>query len=155
MIYILKKETRGVLSVQGDDGYPYGMPMNHWYDEESGAIYFHCGNIGHRLDALRENNKVSFCTYDEGYCNPGHWALNVKSVIVPATGGLHGIEAAVAAGVITFRPYLTGYGMANMLTTTFRPESRMALAQLPQQRIRRISALIFSIVFFLVASDLI
>ena len=53
-VYILKKETRGVLSVQGDDGYPYGMPMNHWYDEERGAIYFHCGKEGHRVDSLKK-----------------------------------------------------------------------------------------------------
>lgn len=81
-IRILKKEKRGVLSVSGDDGYPYGMPMNHWYNEEDGKIYFHCGRAGHRLDALRRNAKVSFCTYDEGYCDPGQWALHIKSVIV-------------------------------------------------------------------------
>lgn len=81
-IHILKTEKRGVLSVSGDNDYPYGMPMNHWYDEEDGKIYFHCGNVGHRLDALRKNGKVSFCTYDEGYRNPGEWALHVKSVIV-------------------------------------------------------------------------
>ena len=28
---ILKTETRGVLSVMGENGYPYGMPMNHFY----------------------------------------------------------------------------------------------------------------------------
>ena len=39
-IEILKKEPRGVLSVLGDDGYPYGMPMNHYYCEEDGKIYF-------------------------------------------------------------------------------------------------------------------
>ena len=33
-IEILKKEPRGVLSVQGEDGYPYGMPMTHWYNEK-------------------------------------------------------------------------------------------------------------------------
>ena len=27
---ILKNEKRGVLSVLGDDGYPYGMPINYW-----------------------------------------------------------------------------------------------------------------------------
>ncbi|MBQ8315851.1 MAG: pyridoxamine 5'-phosphate oxidase family protein [Lachnospiraceae bacterium] len=43
-VELLKNETRGVLSVIGDEGYPYGMPMNHWYNEEDGAIYFHCGN---------------------------------------------------------------------------------------------------------------
>ena len=31
-IEILKKEKRGVLSVLGDEGYPYGMPINHYYD---------------------------------------------------------------------------------------------------------------------------
>ena len=81
-IDILKSETRGVLSVIGDDGYPYGMPMNHWYNEEDGCIYFHTGNIGHRLDALKKCDKVSFCTYDKGYRNEGEWAFNVKSVIV-------------------------------------------------------------------------
>ena len=81
-IELLKKETRGVLSVLGDDDYPYGMPMNHWYNEEDGKIYFHCGKSGHRLDALRKCNKVSFCSYDNGYRKDGDWALHVKSVIV-------------------------------------------------------------------------
>lgn len=84
-VHILKTAKRGVLSVNGDDGYPYGMPMNHWYSEEDGKIYFHCGVAGHRLDALKRNSKVSFCTYDEGYRNPGEWALNIKSVIVFGT----------------------------------------------------------------------
>lgn len=81
-IKILKTETRGVLSVNGDDGYPYGMPMNHFYDEADGCIYFHCGKMGHRVDALKKNDRVSFCVYDHGYRNEGEWALNVKSVIV-------------------------------------------------------------------------
>ena len=81
-IQILKAEKRGVLSVNGDGGYPYGMPMNHWYNEEDGKIYFHCGNTGHRLDSLKKDSKVSFCVYDNGYCNPGQWPLNIKSVIV-------------------------------------------------------------------------
>jgi len=81
-IDILKNETRGVLSVIGDEGYPYGMPMNHWYNEEDGCIYFHTGNIGHRLDSLRKCEKASFCTYDKGYKEEGDWAFKVKSVIV-------------------------------------------------------------------------
>lgn len=81
-IHILKSEKRGVLSVNGDNGFPYGMPMNHWYNEEDGKIYFHCGKLGHRLDALKKDSKASFCIYDNGYRNPGEWALNIKSVIV-------------------------------------------------------------------------
>lgn len=81
-IRILKTEKRGVLSVLGDSGYPYGMPMNHFYNEEDSKIYFHCGKSGHRLDSLKKDDKVSFCVYDEGYRNPGQWQLNIKSVIV-------------------------------------------------------------------------
>lgn len=81
-IELLKNETRGVLSVLGDDDYPYGMPMNHWYNEEDGNLYFHCGKVGHRLDALAKHDKVSFCVYDRGYRKEGEWAWNVKSVIV-------------------------------------------------------------------------
>lgn len=81
-VEILKTETRGVLSVNGDDGYPYGMPMNHFYDEADGCIYFHCGKMGHRVDALKKNDRVSFCVYDHGYRNEGEWAFKVKSVIV-------------------------------------------------------------------------
>lgn len=81
-VEVLKTETRGVLSVMGDGDYPYGMPMNHFYNEEDGCVYFHGGNIGHRLDSLRKNDKVSFCVYDKGYKNEGDWALNVKSVII-------------------------------------------------------------------------
>lgn len=84
-VQLLKEETRGVLSVLGEGDYPYGMPMNHWYDEEDGKLYFHCGKAGHRLDALKKHNKVSFCVYDQGCRDAGEWALNVKSVIVFGT----------------------------------------------------------------------
>ena len=37
-IELLKKEPRGVLSLLGDDGYPYGVPIDHWYNSEDGWI---------------------------------------------------------------------------------------------------------------------
>ena len=81
-IAILKKELRGVLSVLGDDGYPYGMPINHYYCEEDGKLYFHGGMKGHKIDAMKRHDKASFCVYDEGFRRDGEWALNIKSVIV-------------------------------------------------------------------------
>ena len=81
-IEILKKELRGVLSVNGDGGYPYGLPTNHYYCEEDGKIYFHSGKKGHKVDAIHRNNKASFCVYDSGFRKEGEWALNIKSVIV-------------------------------------------------------------------------
>ena len=81
-IEILKNELRGVLSVIGVDDYPYGMPINHFYCEEDGRLYFHTGMKGHRTDAIRRHDKVSFCVYDSGFRREGEWALNIRSVIV-------------------------------------------------------------------------
>ena len=81
-IDILKTELRGVLSVLGDDGYPYGLPINHYYNEDDGKIYFHSGKKGHKIDAINRCEKVSFCVYDSGYRKEGEWALNIRSVIV-------------------------------------------------------------------------
>ena len=81
-IELLKQEPRGVLSLLGDEGYPYGVPIDHWYNEADGRIYFHSGREGHKVDAIRNCDKASFCVYDSGYRKPGDWALNIKSVIV-------------------------------------------------------------------------
>ncbi len=56
--------------------------MNHFYNEEDGCIYFHCGKSGHRLDAIQKHDKVSFCVYDRGVTEDEDWALHVNSVIV-------------------------------------------------------------------------
>lgn len=81
-IRILKEEKRGVLSLHGEDGYPYGIPMDHWYCEEDGKIYFHGAKAGHKIDALAKDNRVSYCVYDAGFRREGEWALNVTSVVV-------------------------------------------------------------------------
>ena len=80
-VRLLEAEKRGVLSVLGDDDYPYGMPRNHWYDPADGSVWFHCGRAGHRLDALRRHDRASFCVYDSGTATDS-WALQVRSVIV-------------------------------------------------------------------------
>lgn len=56
--------------------------MESFHNAEDKSIYFHCGKSGHRIDALKAHNKVSFCTYTKGYRNDGEWALNIESVIV-------------------------------------------------------------------------
>jgi len=81
-IEILTNETRGVLSVNGDGGYPYGVPMNHFYNSDDGCIYFHCGKYGHRLDSIKRSSKVSLCVCEKGHKDKGDWAFNVRSVIV-------------------------------------------------------------------------
>ena len=78
---ILKEEPRGVLSMIGDDGYPYGIPLSHYYSEEDNKIYFHGAKEGHKIDAFKACDKVSFCVYDKGYVKDGEWSLNIKSVV--------------------------------------------------------------------------
>ena len=79
---ILKQEVRGVLAVNGDDGYPYALPINFYFDERNNKIYFHSGKVGHKLDAIANSDKVSFCVYDKGNHKDGHWSLNIRSVII-------------------------------------------------------------------------
>ncbi len=49
---ILRNENRGILSVIGDDGYPYGMPLNHFYNDEDGCLYFHSGKKPKSADCI-------------------------------------------------------------------------------------------------------
>ena len=84
-IQLLTEEKRGVLSLIGDDGYPYGLPMDHWFDPRDGCLYFHCGKLGHKLDAIRSCPKASYCVYDSGTRLEDNWYLTFRSVIVFGT----------------------------------------------------------------------
>ncbi len=79
---LLEGEVRGVLSVLGDDDYPYGLPINYWYSKDENKIYFHGAREGHKIDAINKHNKVSFCVYDKGIQIEGKRGLDYKSVIV-------------------------------------------------------------------------
>ncbi len=81
-IRVLTQQPRGVLSMIGDDGWPYGIPLDHWYSEADNKLYFHCAKVGHKLDAIAACDKVSYCVMDEGFRKEGDWALNVSSVVV-------------------------------------------------------------------------
>lgn len=56
-IEILKKCKTAVLGVNGDGGYPYTVPINYVYADNK--IYFHGAKSGHKIDAIKNNNKVS------------------------------------------------------------------------------------------------
>lgn len=58
-IAILQACTSGVLAVSGDDGYPYAVPLSYAYQD--GKLFFHFATSGHKLDAIRNNDKASFC----------------------------------------------------------------------------------------------
>lgn len=78
-IAVLKRGTSGVLAVSGDDGYPYAVPLSYVYNE--GKIYFHCAMQGHKVDAVRNCDKVSFCVIDQDQVVPEKYTTFYRSVI--------------------------------------------------------------------------
>lgn len=76
---ILKESTSGVLAVSGDDGYPYAVPLSYVY--ENGSIYFHCALCGHKLDAVRKNEKASFCIIAKDQVVPEKYTTYYQSII--------------------------------------------------------------------------
>jgi nitroimidazol reductase NimA-like FMN-containing flavoprotein (pyridoxamine 5'-phosphate oxidase superfamily) len=79
---ILTEEKRAAFSVIGDDGYPYTVPVNYYYDESDHRIYFHGAREGHKVDAIRKCNKVCFTVWNQGFKKEGRWEWNSTSVVV-------------------------------------------------------------------------
>lgn len=78
-IDILKRETAGVLAVLGDDDYPYAVPLSYVYDHSK--IYFHCAKMGHKIDAISQNSKASFCVVEQDQVIPEEYTTYFRSVI--------------------------------------------------------------------------
>lgn len=78
-ISILRSAYRGFLSVIGDGGYPYSVPINFVYAD--GKLYFHCAKEGHKLDAIRRCDKACFTVLDNPEKEPDSWWYHVRSVI--------------------------------------------------------------------------
>ncbi len=77
---ILRRCEEGVLAVSGDDGYPYAVPLNYVYGD--GKLVMHGARAGHKVDAMRSCDKVSFCVIDEKTVVPEEYSTAYRSVIV-------------------------------------------------------------------------
>ena len=76
---ILTRAYRGILSVIGDGGYPYALPINFLYAD--GHFWFHCALEGHKMDAIKACDKACFTVYDEPVKEENDWWYHVKSDI--------------------------------------------------------------------------
>jgi hypothetical protein len=76
---ILKDHSSGVLAVAGDDGYPYTVPISYTYTD--GKLYLHCAKEGHKIDAIKRNDKVSFCIIDKDEVIHETFTTHFRSVI--------------------------------------------------------------------------
>ncbi len=79
---ILKKGTFGVLSAVRKNGAPYGVPINYFYCEEDGALYFHCAKTGLKNDCILVDSRVSFAVVGRSYIDQVNFSTMYESVIV-------------------------------------------------------------------------
>jgi len=79
-INLLIKCEYGVLSTIGNDGQPYGVPLNYAYKDN--CIYFHCARVGHKIDNIENNPKVSFCAIGDTNVLPSKFGTEYESVII-------------------------------------------------------------------------
>ena len=87
-IEILQKADSGVLAVLDEAGYPYTVPMSYIY--ANGKIYFHSASTGHKIEAIKNYDKASFCIISEDEVVPEKFSTLYRSVI--AFGKLRFIE---------------------------------------------------------------
>ncbi len=85
---LLKSGEHGILALNGDDGYPYAVPIT--YSVFDGFIYFHSGNHGYKIDILKKNTKACFSVILNVEVLPSKFSAAFESVIV--TGDISFVE---------------------------------------------------------------
>ncbi|MEG0829751.1 MAG: pyridoxamine 5'-phosphate oxidase family protein [Anaerovoracaceae bacterium] len=79
-IKMLETQKHGTLAVNGDNGYPYSVPISFVYID--GKIIFHGANTGHKLDSIKKDEKVSFSLIEQDNIIPEDFNTLFRSVIV-------------------------------------------------------------------------
>lgn len=77
---ILRNCSYGIISTIGEDGYPYGIPVNYAIFNDN--IYIHSAIEGHKIDNINYNNKVSFTVVGYEKVIPEKFGTEFKSVVV-------------------------------------------------------------------------
>lgn len=76
---ILSDSTYGVLSTVDEDGWPYGVPLNHVVI--GSRIYFHAAQEGHKLRNLVHSAKACYTVVGEEAVIPSRFVTRYRSVI--------------------------------------------------------------------------
>lgn len=86
---ILSTGTSGTLALLGDNGYPYAIPISYVYADSK--LYFHSAKTGHKVDAIKQHDKASFCVIAADDIHPSEFTTYFRSVI--AFGRIQIIES--------------------------------------------------------------
>lgn len=76
----LDTQNVGILTVLGDDEYPYGVPIN--YSIYNGKIIFHSAREGHKVDSMRNHEKAGFTVVISEEIVPQKFSSNFESIVV-------------------------------------------------------------------------
>lgn len=106
---MLKEAANGVLAVDGDDGYPYAVPVSFAYS--NGKIYFHStSDNSHKIESIRKNPKVSFCVTTQDHIIPEAFNTLYRSVIIFGKARVLTDSNEVEQGIMTIiRKYAGDY----------------------------------------------
>ena len=127
---ILQRSTSGTLALLGDNGYPYAVPISYVYSE--GKLYFHSALTGHKVDAIKNHDKASFCVIDKDDVQPEKYTTFFRSVI--AFGRIHIIEDEVEK-----------LGIARLLGNRYNPNQDEVLQKEIEHGLNRMLAIRFDI----------
>ena len=129
-ISILQKATSGTLALLGDNGYPYAVPISYVYSDSK--LYFHSALSGHKIDAIRNCDKASFCVIDKDDVQPEKYTTFFRSVI--AFGRIHIIEDETEK-----------LAMARMLGNRYNPNNDESLQKEIESGLSRMLMICFDI----------
>ena len=121
-IRFLEKATSGTLALLGDGGYPYAVPISYVYAD--GALYFHSALSGHKVDAIRNCDKASFCVIEQDEVKPVEYTTYFRSVI--AFGRIRVIDDEAEK-----------LGTARMLGNKYNPNQEESLQKELEHRLSR------------------
>ncbi len=115
-VAVLENGKTGVLAVLGDEGYPYTVPVNYVY--KNGKIYLHCAKAGHKLDAIRACNKVSFCVIEQDEVLPEKLATRYRSAIAFCSARICEADEEIydAAKALGLKYYNNSYAVEKEIT---------------------------------------
>ena len=79
---LLLSQRRGVLALNGENGYPYAIPINYRYCESENKIYFHGSRAGYKADILKNDSRVCFTVCGNEQVKDEAWAPYMQSAVV-------------------------------------------------------------------------
>lgn len=79
---LLTKCKRGVISFNGEDNYPYCIPINYFFDRDNNKIYFHGCKSGYKVDLIKKCNKICFTVIGNKKIIDETWAPYLSSAVV-------------------------------------------------------------------------